>query len=601
MTTDPVLLRVETAALRVEIRGPLASARVDTLGLDPPPAHLTVDAHGEAATVQCSVDAGALSTWSAGAPGPRFFEATRYKIVAVSRSGNIPPEVVHRDPGLIRDVVTIAGQPVTIGSFDFRQQAGRSDLTVRVGSAAIDLTIEVFPTKLDYADDHRSLLQGVASAARGLAFEYLRSTYARVGAEAAKAPTELEWIALLKRHLDALERALRFINDRPHRSLHRAFASSPLERARGNDASLRSALRRGAGTGPWVDVPGLDKARSRVPMRRVEETLDTPEHRWLKHQLAAVRSRLAEIGVTVASEIEEARLTGRPWPQRLDAELDEIRNLGGRVDRMLGLPFLGDVRSVSGSAELSSLTLMAAPGYAEAYACLLALRLGLHIQGDNLDLSTKELDALYEAWCFIHLTQLVVRLTGAPPDVAQIVTADASGLRVRLPRGQRSDVTLKTPTRDIVLSYNRSFPGLTGTQRPDIVISFRYGDRPEIIVVFDAKYRVDVSPEYLKTFKTPGPPIDAVNALHRYRDAIVVDRAGSSLARPVVKGVALFPLSAIKARKFKRHSLYRSLEALGIGAIPFLPNHTGLVEEWLTHLLELPPEELVDAGPPRLG
>lgn len=595
------LLVVETAALRVEIRGPVVPLRVSALGLSAPPAHLVVDAHGVDVTVECSDDAGALRTWLPNAPGPRFFEATRYQLIAVARAGGPPPRIAHRDPSLIRDVVEIDGQPVTFGALDFHEQVGLSDFTVRVGPDSIDFTIEVFPTKLDYATDYRHLLRDVAAAARGLAFEYLRSTYARVGTEHAETPTGLEWMALVRRYVRELEDAVRFVDARPRRALRRDFSSAPIERVRGNDAALRLAVIRGSGTGPWVDVPELGRVRARVPARRVEETLDTTEHRWIKHHLTVVCTRLAEIATEVADEVNGMRRAGQAPSARLTAEYQEIREAGDRVERLLGLPLFADVRTPAGAPEVASLTLLTAPGYAETYARLMALRLGLNVHGDALDLSTKELDVLYETWCFIRLAHIMVGVAGTPPVVHGLVSVDAAGVRVRLRRGQQSSVATATTARELVLSYNRSFLGLTGTQRPDIVLELRHAGWPEIIIVFDAKYRVDASEVYVEKFLAPGPPIDAVNALHRYRDAIVLGAPESPRGRPVVKGVALFPLVDARAAGFEQLPLYRALDVLGIGALPFLPDCTSLVEKWLTALLRLEPEVLALPGPPWLA
>lgn len=597
----PALLVVETAALRIEIRGPVAPLRVSALGLAPPPARLVVEAHGAEVAVECRDDAGALHAWVPNAPGPRFFEATRYQLIAVARVGGSPPHITHRDPGLIRDVVEINGQPVTFGAFDFHEQVGFSDFVVRVGPDSVDFTIEVFPTKLDYATDYQHLLRDVAAAARGLAFEYLRSTYARVGTEHAEIPTGLEWIALVRRYVGGLEDAVRFIDARPRRALRRDFSMAPIERVRGNDAALRLAVMRGSGSGPWVDVPGVGRVRAHVPARRVEETLNTAEHQWIKHHLAVVRTRLAEIATEVADEIDGMRRAGQAPPARLATEYLEIREAGDRVERLLGLPLFADVRALVGAPEVASLALLTTPGYAETYAGLMALRLGLHVHGDALDLSIKELDVLYETWCFIRLAHIMVRVAGVPPVIDGLVSVDATGVRVRLRRGQQSSVATATAARELVLSYNRSFFGLTGTQRPDIVLELRHAGWPEIIVVFDAKYRVDASDAYVDKFRAPGPPIDAVNALHRYRDAIVLGAPASPRGRPVVKGVALFPLSSARAIGFDQLPLYRALDVLGIGALPFLPDCTSLVENWLTALLRLGPEELALPGPPWLA
>ena len=154
--------------------------------------------------------------------------------------------------------------------------------------------------------------------------------------------------------------------------------------------------------------------------------------------------------------------------------------------------------------------------------------------------------------------------------------------------------------RQLVLYYNPNYPGLTGDQRPDIVLEFREEGWPRIIVVFDAKYRLRSDPEYVATAGSPGPPIDGVNALHRYRDAIVVNSEGGP-GRPTVKGVALFPLPASAIGTFLDGKLFAALEMLGVGALPFTPTSTEVVANWLLALLELPTPELAQPGLPFLA
>lgn len=105
---------------------------------------------------------------------------------------------------------------------------------------------------------------------------------------------------------------------------------------------------------------------------------------------------------------------------------------------------------------------------------------------------------------------------------------------------------------------------------------------------------------HAKKFGSPGPPVDAVNALHRYRDAILVRAGGDKGRRPVVRGAALFPYPGAES-KFQQNSLFSALQTLGIGAIPFLPTKRLLLNSWLESLLTESPSSLAEPGPPFAG
>jgi hypothetical protein len=117
----------------------------------------------------------------------------------------------------------------------------------------------------------------------------------------------------------------------------------------------------------------------------------------------------------------------------------------------------------------------------------------------------------------------------------------------------------------------------------------------------NSKYRVDESEYNWNRFGSPGPPEDAINALHRYRDAIALDSTERGLQRPVVKGAALFSLSANDSTGFRSSSLWKALEVLGVVALPLLPTNKSYREAWLDFLFALSPEDLAEPGPPFAG
>jgi hypothetical protein len=231
----------------------------------------------------------------------------------------------------------------------------------------------------------------------------------------------------------------------------------------------------------------------------------------------------------------------------------------------------------------------------------MVLRLGLDVEGNPFELSVMDVHDLYEAWCFIQLMRQVTSLIVGQADVSALLQIEEAGIRVWLRRGEQTALTCIGADRTLVLSYNPEYAGLTGDQRPDIVLRFQHDGWPDLIVVFDAKYRLDASEDYRRRFGTAGPPQDAINVLHRYRDAITVHSIDHGLQRPVVKGAALFPLAAEESHDFPLSRLFNALEILGIGALPFLPGNTGLVNEWLKYLLALAPEEIAEPGPPFAG
>ncbi len=102
---------------------------------------------------------------------------------------------------------------------------------------------------------------------------------------------------------------------------------------------------------------------------------------------------------------------------------------------------------------------------------------------------------------------------------------------------------------------------------------------PRLHLVLDAKYRLDDSPEHIDRYGAPGPPEDAINVLHRYRDAILEHHEHPK--RSVVQAAAAFPYHPPPGQDFAATKLYQSLAEVGVGAIPVLPGETSLLERWL--------------------
>ena len=110
--------------------------------------------------------------------------------------------------------------------------------------------------------------------------------------------------------------------------------------------------------------------------------------------------------------------------------------------------------------------------------------------------------------------------------------------------------------------------------------------------VFDAKYKVNPAlpgtDYYSNVDKTPGPQVDDINTMHRYRDAIVYQNNASPYERRMFGAYVLFPYQ--NEQEYKSHRFYKSIESVNIGGLPFLPSATSLVTELLDELVSDSPE-----------
>jgi predicted component of viral defense system (DUF524 family) len=521
----------------------------------------------------------------------RIFEQRDYAIYARVGGDARTVQITHRDPNIQLAIGSEDDGRNAFGRVNFGSQIGRTVFTVLVDARPeLELELEVLPTKLDYETDYQQVLAEVQSVLTGLAFEYMRATF-QLGLEV-KAPssTELEWLLLLQHVVGDLENALRFIAARPVRGLTREPRLVHASRIRRVDSTVRAAVRRGRGSGPWLQRDGHAPIRSRLAEHKARPTLDTPEHRWLAEQLRQCRRRIGHL--------LRVELT-RPPSERRRRTVDELKALEARLARLLDLEPLAAAEDPPPSG-FASLQLIGAPGYREAYRQCMVLTLGLRIEGGPFRLSVKDLSELYEYWCYLAVLRILSEETRSPIDPASLVAVKRSGLRVMLQRGHPTTVAFnQADARRVEVTYNREFKGsdLLISQSPDILITFRDGHWPAMHLVLDAKYRVDASPEYVENNDVPGPPQDALNVLHRYRDAIFDGQSPDARPlRSVVEAVALFPSSA-GPEQFKQARLWRTLDRIGVGAIPLLPGNLELLREWLRKALARGGWELADRSP----
>lgn len=514
--------------------------------------------------------------------GPLLYEQTDYKLYVQAKSG-LSVSVIHRDPLICRDLSKGDSENIVYGLINFGSQVGRSEFNVLVdGKPEVDFEVEVFPSKLDYVSDYEQILAEVQEILTGLALEYMRATFKLGTISHVPQPANIEWLLLLKSVVEKLEIALNHIAQRPIRGLVREPQTVRVEKIKRVDSAIRSAVRRGAGSGEFVGLAGGLRVRQKLEERRARPTLDTPEHRWLAAQLTRMRQRLGRL------RLHEAKAPESDRRKKTLSELDELES------RIAGLCKLEPIASAEGDPPTSfaSLQLLGAHGYREAYQNCLILQLGLRIEGGPLRLSVKDLNQLYEYWCYLALIRIISEETGQPILAKSLFAIREQGLQVQLEKGRESTVSFDTlGNRKITVSYNPTYQGnkMLIPQKPDMLISFEDPSWPPLRLILDAKYRIDASQEYQDQYNSPGPPIDAVNVLHRYRDAILEKDSQSSNDLPkrtVVQAAALFPYRESQEGEYRNSRLWQAIDCVGIGAIPLLPGDTQYLSEWLRAVLK---------------
>ena len=518
-----------------------------------------------------------------------LFEQCAYRLSLKSTSGE-RVTVKHIDPGIQNRIIHIPDTPEhVVGDINFRSQVGFSEFEVWVEDRHLySFEVEVFPTKLEYKEDFELMMAEVQEIMAGLAFAYLKSTYIGGKVETTGEQTNLEWILLFEHILDDLQRSLRQIARTPIRGLRRDEHMQRVEKIGRVDGALRRTIRKGQGKGQSpVQICGVN-LKAKYVAAKPQYSLDTPEHRWLALQLKKIQQKLSQISIQ-----EKKRPYHRP---------ENIQKLSKFERTVASLQMLEPLRMSSfnaSSAGFASLQLMSSSGYREAYKALIILQMGLRVEGNVLNLSLKDISTLYEYWCYLAMVRLLTEQMGDKVNLKDLIDVQQTGLKVRLKQGRESIISFKKDGQQVDLIYNPhvSQDALL-THKPDIMLQMYRTGWPTVRAVLDAKYRLDDSKEAVQALGLPAPPQDALNVLHRYRDAIlyeqklVHDLEPATLSRSIIQGLALYPYTVQSETQYPASKLYKVFQRIGIGAIPFVPTQIDYVQTWLKSFLNSTPWSL---------
>lgn len=512
---------------------------------------------------------------------PIFFEQQRYELVIEPADGHTV-SFWHENYN-VRNKITPVGRDKRIlsGEVNFGNEIGMSDFVVNVdGKKYLKLTLEVFPSKIDYKNDYRAIVADITAEVYNLVFDYLRKTYESFDISKTQQSSPVEFFAIIRKIYGEFISAADMILRKPHHLLQKEHVVMPWHKVKQIDSSTLRWLEKHSDHIQRGD--GRIKAEKALAVRKYV-TYDTKENRLTKYMLTQTARRLDRFK-------KQYLKLDRESDQDVIKQIDMMIN---GITRRCNSGFMKDVSPIAAESGMS-LVFGMAPGYRELYRCYLLLQHGLTVTGSVFNVSVKNLAVLYEYWCFIKLNSLMKEKYQL---VSQdIIRVSGTGLYVSLVKGHRSRVVYRNPKNGekITLSYNpKEISVPTVTQKPDNVLRLeKKGAQTDYEYVFDAKYRVNPAMKgtdyYSNVSTTPGPQVDDINTMHRYRDAIVYQNNASPYERTMFGAYVLFPYK--NEEEYKNHRFYKSIEQVNIGGLPFLPSATSLVTEMLDELISDSPE-----------
>lgn len=505
-----------------------------------------------------------------------FFENTDYPVRIIPNHSAAKVSLLRLVVGKEENLNVAAEDDIIFGTINFRNQVGRTDFKVVYLLDGIEkilsFSTEVLSYKMDYRTDMRQVIADIEEEFSMLSYSLLKETYLTFKQSNTES-TNLIWWQIFRDCYDKIVESVDFIINRPKRRL-----KSEVRYERAECMSFIS---------PELENEYAEFENDPSHLYRIEEMFlskDTVENRFLKYAIQSTLSRFKIVQKNILSIIKADNIGLR----------QQIQDMNSELDRLSYHSFFRGIGNFKGFTQ-DSLVMKQAHGYKEVYESWILLQCGYDLQDGIMQLEVKDISQLYEIWCFIKIKNIVNHILGEKAELRTSGNQTEGRFIKNLIQGKASDVSFIDKNNvEVVLAsvmYNatsddeaidefdptKQKTDIIGTtsktteQRPDIVLRLsKSKDTIQYTYLFDAKYRLNDT----QIFDCDVPPVDAINQLHRYRDAIYYTQSDDQkLKKEVVGGFVLYPGNLTKDQF--NHSYYKkSIDEVNIGAYPLKPgNH----------------------------
>lgn len=472
---------------------------------------------------------------------------------------------------------------ILAGFINYKNEIGRSEIQiiykVDKETRTFRFGFEVLSTKLDYHEHWRAIVEDIEREYRMLSLDYMRRTFHGFSPDQNGEHPDIVWWSVFEGEQQKFIKACKSIIDRPRHRLHGEEVYLRADKLKQTSHNIENKL-----------------AEHRVEpayLYRVEQQIqsnDTQENRFLKFALHQISKRYEEL----RQRIEAVKTASDTMKSAMLATSETLKRLQHH-------PFFRTIGRFKGMSQ-ESLVLQKATGYSQIYRTWNLLRRAYSLNDGLYRLQTKDIATLYEIWCFIEVSHIVKeQLHLDDEDVEHRNRMEMNGIfSWELGKGEHSRILFRKDGVELAeLVYNpknvdkendnvgmKDLVVPTVPQKPDIVLQLTKNDLQQgmkMTYLFDAKYRIDGKDKGVDV-----PPEDAINQMHRYRDAIYYkDYDANALKKEVIGGYILFPGDGepndVAVSKF-----YKTIKEVNIGAFPLRPKdveNRKLLEKFIEELI----------------
>lgn len=516
-------------------------------------------------------------------PGdPIFFENKLYEFdFQFQESRAVSDPVIKHRLQSVEDAFHYSGHSLR-GSINFANHVGWFKLVLDYQLSGKEYTqaisFEVLPTKMDIATDLSKIQQDIDQHYPLLRFSFAQMTEQELARS--RKPHErfpLLWMSQFESLRKELEKGIKYILQSPHSRLLPRTKKLRAEQLKGRvsprlEEQVKSAL-----------INSDSHKRYRLDSKVL--SIDTPENRFIKMVLMRCTRELSTFILRVKEN------DAAPENSRIsDSFFSQLNHWKTPLERYLKRPFFREIGGYEG-LNGESLVLHQKSGYANVYRVWQQLKLYLDVFGQQASISMKSIAELYEVWCVLELHRLLVDELGFSEVTTRKPALYKKGLEIALHDGfgvafqlQREHITIRLAHEPLFKKpanqpeSGRIYSWIT-SQKPDILLEAEFENGEKLRWIFDAKYRISLNGEEIDY-----APDDAINQMHRYRDALIhihqADDDWQEKTRPIFGAFVLYPGWFEESEHDNPYK--EAIAEIGIGAFPLLPNSNN---PWLKDFL----------------
>ena len=488
---------------------------------------------------------------------------------------------------------------ILAGFINYKNEIGRSEIQiiykVDKETRAFRFGFEVLSTKLDYHEHWRTIVEDIEREYRMLSLDYMRRTFHGFSPDQNGEHPDIVWWSVFEGEQQKFIKACKSIIDRPRHRLHGEEVYLRADKLKQTPHNIENRL--------------AEHRKEPAYLYRVEQHIlsnDTQENRFLKFALHQISKRYEDL----RQRIEAVKTASGTMKSAMLATSETLKRLQHH-------PFFRTIGRFKGISQ-ESMVLQKATGYSQVYRTWNLLRRAYSLNDGLYRLQTKDIATLYEIWCFIEVSHIVkAQLHLDDEDVEHRNRMEMNGIfSWELGKGEHSRILFRKDGVELAeLVYNpknadkendnvgmKDLVVPTVPQKPDIVLQLTKNDLQQgmkMTYLFDAKYRIEGKDKGVDV-----PPEDAINQMHRYRDAIYYkDYDANALKKEVIGGYILFPGDGepndVAVSKF-----YKTIKEVNIGAFPLRPKdveNRKLLENFIDELIHTKSYETIAHIIPQKG